>query len=70
MIQKLADLFYVHTGLYLAVFCLIGAAVEMACGLSLGGFWLTYIAAPAAGLMTCGALVIVWGVYRFERRYA
>lgn len=67
----MGHLFYVHTDLSMAVFALIGAVVEVVCGLCLRDeFFALWIAYPAAGFMAIAALCIVWSVIRWERRYS
>lgn len=67
--QTVSRLFYVHTDASMAVFLVVGALIELACGALLGGDIQLYLANPAAGFMACAALICVWSIYRFERRY-
>ena len=68
--ERINRLFYVHTNLSLAVFLIVGTAVELLCGMNIDHFTALWIAYPAAGLFSIIALCIVWSVIRWERRYA
>lgn len=70
MRKKLNSVFYIYNGASLAVFALIGAAVELACGVGLQYYHnpIATIAYVAAAVFLAAALLTGLSVYRAARR--
>ena len=68
--SRISSLFYIYSELYLAVFCLFIAAIELMCGLSLyamGEKFVSYIALASVIFFVAVAVLYFVEVYFLEK---